>query len=341
MAAQRVLCQERLEHERDSIVARPRFVTPSGFATACDHAIDIARGISDSIVTLTGAKEKLHIVASGSLVHAKWLLVEAVWPRARPSPRSLMNLLPASRTLVTALIMATFATPALAHRPFFPAGAHGELESAFAVRDPVESIVVNHVATCERQDLWLRFEATEGDEVYLQVGVPKVARFDDYRPSVALIGPGIDGTVPLQTGGLPGRAVTPLATRTTFFDTESQTESWVYVDGLQRIPRTGTYYVAAWPSEFQSGKFWVAVGTEERFTLEDLPLFPMWLRQMNEFYEKTAGGDPVVQCEPDTSFIERDTGGCQSGSGSTGPLVTIGVVAMLLAPRRRRRSRSD
>ncbi len=258
------------------------------------------------------------------------------------------------KSSVTVATLVLAASPAYAHRPFWPAGANGTIATAFPIENPVDSIVVNQVATCDSQVLWLRFDAHAGDQIYIQSGVPKVDRFDSYRPALALLGPGIVGSVPIKAGGLPGRPIDPLTARTTFHDNESSTDSWVYVEGLQPIPETGTYYIAAWPSEFKSGKFWVAVGTVENFTPADLPLFPMWLQEMDVFYEKTAPGDPIVQCTPDAAFGQPDApagsgsgesqsetgqseaGGCQATDGSTS-LVALMLVGLCVTGRRYRR----
>lgn len=61
--------------------------------------------------------------------------------------------------VVPAVLLATsLSSAAQAHRPSFAYGFYGTMDTAFPVRDPQESIVVNHTATCERQAVWLRFK---------------------------------------------------------------------------------------------------------------------------------------------------------------------------------------
>lgn len=206
--------------------------------------------------------------------------------------------------LAASLLMST---PAFAHRPFFADGAYQKKSEAFRVQDPAESIVVNQTVRCDDQVLWLRFEAEAGQAVHFQIGVPMVDRLKDVRPEAILIGPGLESPPPLETGGLPSRALRPLESSTTFRDKESDTQSWVYIERDEIMPESGTYYVAAWTHDFVTGKLWVAIGTEERFTSADLPLFPRWLQQMNGFYEKTERGPSVETCNPEASFRRAES----------------------------------
>ncbi len=198
--------------------------------------------------------------------------------------------------------------------------------------------MVNHEATCDRLDLWLTFEVTEGDRVFVQMGVPRLERLDTYDLGGALFGPGELAD---------GRRVRPLAERRPFTDVESDTDSWIYYETELEIRETGTYYLVAWPTDWQTGKFWVSVGTEERFTRDDFRMFPVWIDQMQEFYEVDGQVGVVEGCAPDASAdslpeplppIESPVAGCAAADAPVGwiPLaLTLG--ALLLTSRRRRR----
>ena len=256
-----------------------------------------------------------------------------------------------SHLLAAMLVAAAFPSLAHAHRPFSSDGFFGTRQTAFPIRDPQESIVLNHVLTCDHGAVWLHFQADAGDTVHLQVGVPQIARLDAFRPAVALVGPGLDDAIPVGQGALHGRRLAQLPTRTTFHDKESDTTSWVYYEQDVTVPEAGTYDVAAWSEDFSSGKLWVAVGTKETFTAADGPLFPIWIEELNLFYEKSAPGAPVAPCPPDASLAHADvpttpaaqpaaqSGGCrQSARGPEGfeALFAMAAVAWLARWKRKR-----
>ena len=213
-----------------------------------------------------------------------------------------------------------------AHRPFWSEGDHGDKATAFQVRDPHESIVVNHEATCDRADLWVSFEVEKDDEVFVQIGVPNIRRLIDYKLSAALIGPGLVGQVPLETDGEGGIVMTELQERPFFVDAESDTESYIYFEETLRAPKSGTYYVVAWPSQWNTGKFWITVGTEERFTDLDFPLFREWILRMKEFYEVDSIAQATLEeCDPDDSYVALEESGCSISSVGSGLIGLFGV----------------
>jgi hypothetical protein len=253
-----------------------------------------------------------------------------------------------SHLLLAVPVAVSFPSFAHAHRPFSSDGFFGTRQTAFPIRDPQESIVLNHVVTCDHGAVWLHFQVNAGDTVHLQVGVPQIARLDAFRPAVALVGPGLDDAIPIGPGVLHGRRLDPLPARTMFHDKESDTTSWVYFEQDVTVPAAGTYDVAAWSEDFSTGKLWVAVGTKETFTAADGPLFPIWIEELGLFYEKSAPGAVVAPCpQPDASLTHADlpstppaqSGGCrQSARGPEGHEVLFGVAALAWMAGRRRRS---
>ena len=106
----------------------------------------------------------------------------------------------AQRTIVTplkasiALCIAgcvMLGSAALAHQPSYSQGEHSAPESAWAITDIDLSIVLYHPITCESPQLWLGFRADEPRDIFYQLGVPKIDRLSDYRPSIALLAPGL------------------------------------------------------------------------------------------------------------------------------------------------------
>lgn len=234
------------------------------------------------------------------------------------------------------LFLSVFSASAMAHKPSYSEGKHGAAEDAWTIEDPDVSIVLYHELTCATQVVWLRYEAETERDLFVQLGVPKIARLSDYQPTLGLIHP--EGR---QVSDLPftppegyGVEVQALdSDRADFFEPFTQTESWILLERTVRVP-AGVGYVAAWHPEGLTGKLWVAVGEREEFGNEDWEDIDNWYYNTRYFHE-VAGDDPPVeikQCElpPDAS-----TGGCNgTGAGLVG---LIGLL-VLRRPRRNRRT---
>ena len=231
-------------------------------------------------------------------------------------------------------------TAAMAHKPSFSTGQYSAPEDAFWVSDPEVSIVLYHEVSCAAPQLWMQLWLDPELPLYLQVGVPVIERLADYRPSVAVLGPGLPalelpfavpdglGGILIETDGVdePGD----------FYEPFSQTESWILYEDTLTLPEAGLGYIVAWDPEDTTGKMWVATGTREDFTSEDFEQMGDWLEQTAVFHES---GDH----ELDVDIEEQDCAGSAEGDEARAGCVTAGgsgawtlVTAALLLARRRR-----
>jgi hypothetical protein len=80
---------------------------------------------------------------------------------------------------------------AWAHRPVLSDGSARDASTALYISDVDLSQVVYNEVTAESPQLWLAFDLQEGQSLYFQLGVPVIDRLRDYRPALALIGPGL------------------------------------------------------------------------------------------------------------------------------------------------------
>ena len=126
---------------------------------------------------------------------------------------------------------------AFAHKPSFSDGRFDSMDAPYEVQDPDVSIVVYHEVTCERPQLWMTLETRADAPTYLQLGVPVIDRLEDYRPSVAMLAPGLppldEATVPFDVPqGLGGIVFDTDAVDTPgdFYEPFTQTESWILVE---------------------------------------------------------------------------------------------------------------
>jgi hypothetical protein len=187
---------------------------------------------------------------------------------------------------------------AAAHRPFFSAPEHGAPETAFPVSEPEVSQVLYHEASCAVPRVWLAMDLVAGQEVFVQLGVPVLERLADYRPVLALVGPGLRGELPFAAPAKGGMEIAPLSGPREFLEVFTGTSSWILVERTIQVPATGRYYLVAWHPEQRPGKLWVAVGTEERFSMEELLGFAAVRRRVRAFHELDQEDSRPVAVEP-------------------------------------------
>ena len=205
--------------------------------------------------------------------------------------------------MLVAAALILLESAAFAHKPSYTEGAHGTSGDAFPVANPDVSIVLYHRVTCEAQQLWMAFPIRPPYNLYLQLGVPEIERLVDYRPSVALLAPGL----PEPPEGLPfdvpegyGAIVvdtSDVTTPGTFYEPFTQTSSWVLHEATYTLTEEATGYVVAWHPERETGKLWVATGTVEQFGPEDAANFEYWQTNTQAFHE-------VGQYAPDPEPVE-------------------------------------
>lgn len=198
--------------------------------------------------------------------------------------------------LAAAAAVLGFSQPALAHKPAFSAGGYTAPQSAFVIEDVTHSMVLYQEITCTAQQLWMRFDRAADVPLYVQLGVPAIARLTTYRPVVAVLAPGL----PAATGNVPfaipegyGMLLIEANAEPSVFDEPfTGTRSWVLREETLSLPQAGPGFIVAWHPEDVPGKLWVAVGTKERFGLFDLLRFPGWRAEARRFHEVDGAAPP-------------------------------------------------
>ncbi len=242
--------------------------------------------------------------------------------------------------LTLALVLA-----ANAHKPTFSGDFTGP-DRAYQVEDPNISIVVYQDITCELDQLWFSFEAEAGFPLYIQLGVPVIDRLADYRPSVALLAPGL----PAPEEGLPftlpdglGAVVfhsDDVDVPADFYETFTSTSSWVVVEETVELPEDGTGYLVAWDPEGWTGKLWLATGTVEDFSDVEFTEFLYWDEAVNDFHEtgKYARVEPTEEqaCAVEAAEPARGPQGPAGCSvASLAGSASLAAAAWLVVGRRR------
>ncbi len=168
-------------------------------------------------------------------------------------------------------------------------GSHVDAANAIFVEDVSISQVVYHVVPGADDTLWVGFDGKAGQELYAELGIPKVNGLENYRPAFVVLGPGLPAVdVPFDIpAGYGGWVFDTTGTTTppVFDEKFTGTLSWKYPGQTYALPAAGRYYVVGYVPEGIAGKYWVAVGTKEKFTLKDIWELPDTISYVRTFHE--------------------------------------------------------
>lgn len=195
-------------------------------------------------------------------------------------------------TTLLALAMVTFgAIDAQAHRVIDDDGSHTTYDNPIILNDFELSQVVYHTVTLSSNQLWFRFDAEEGQELYWEFGLPAIDSLSNYRPEMWVFGPGLpaldlkgasDITPPPGLGGFKIENYEELEF---FFERFTSTNTWILNSDSREIEDDGTYYVMAHHPGGNTGKFWVALGAREEYGLEDILIYADTLNFVRNYHE--------------------------------------------------------
>jgi len=207
-------------------------------------------------------------------------------------------------TVWTALLRPTFA-----HRPIFTDDKATGPDTAILIKEPQISQVVYREITKDSPQVWLAFDVPEKFDIFVQIGIPAIDRQKDFRPVMALVGPGLpDKDVPFELPQNVGAKVfsTKHVAQPRFFHEHfTGTDSWILRSETVALPQSGRYFLVAYSPDNQTGKLWLSVGKKESFTLQDLWEFPVWRKRIREFHEIESKKAP--QKQPTESAPKRET----------------------------------
>jgi len=211
-----------------------------------------------------------------------------------------------------------------AHKPIFTDEKGIDPETAVRVERPDLSQVIYRQLNKDIQQFWLTVDAQKDFELLVQIGIPVIDRLKTFRPSLAVLGPGLPEIslpfiIPKDTGGI--HYSTKEVEKPRFFHEHyTQTDSWILRTETVRLPVSGKYYVVVYSPSQQDGKFWVSVGDKEEFTQSDWGNFEEWKKKIQKFHEVSAGQPATLSIDDfsDPNHI--------SSLGTPWRLVTDGVM---------------
>jgi len=252
---------------------------------------------------------------------------------------------------LTAIILGVLSTNAWAHKPSF-GNDHSSTNNAYQVIDPDISIVLYAEVSCTDSVVWMEMETKDRDEIWVELGVPMLDRFEDYRPSMAIVGPGLpEASLPFEVPDGMGATVfntEDVDEPVEFYEPFTQTESWILYQGWIDVPTESTVYLVAWDPQDFTGKLWVAVGKTEDFSGVGADQFGEWVEQTHAYYEFDDEEDhfeldcSLVAEQPNaTEPVTTEPKGCGCAHGSSpagGFAMFAGLLGLML---RRYRTEPD
>lgn len=244
-------------------------------------------------------------------------------------------------------LLSLFVLDAQAHKPSY-GNEFTSAAEAFEVEDPDISIVLYSEMTCDLNQVWMHLDTEEREEIWVQLGIPQLDRLDTYRPSLALVAPGLpDAEVPFEVP--EGMGVTVFDTSDVeepefFFEEFTSTASWVLYSGWIPVPQYSDAYLVAWDPAQHTGKLWVAVGVVEDFSDSTVSDFVYWMEETQAFHEvdgeiKDQEESCVVDDMAEDEDAEMEPSGCSQSGRSAGTMSGLswcwGALFGMIAWRRR------
>ena len=176
-----------------------------------------------------------------------------------------------------------------AHRPVFTKDAAKSPHTAITLTEPQVSQVVYREITDKSPQIWLGFSVPEDFELYVQIGIPVLDRQKEFRPAMALVGPGLpdkDAPFAIPKGmGVRVLATTRVPKPRLFHEHFTGTDSWILRSETLPLSKPGRYYLVAFSPDHQKGKLWLSIGRKESFSAEDRERFPTWRKMIRAFHE--------------------------------------------------------
>lgn len=198
--------------------------------------------------------------------------------------------------ILSALLSMVFCSIAHSHRPIFSEKAATDPNTAVMIKQPAISQVIYREITEESKQVWLAFDANEGFELFIQIGVPVLDRLKEFRPAMLVAGPVLpegDVQFELPEGAGSKEFTTDSVDEPRFFHEHfTGTDSWILRSETLTLPGSGRYYVVAYVPSGNDGKLWLSVGRKESFGLAEWAKFGEWKKKIRKFHEvsEKAGG---------------------------------------------------
>jgi hypothetical protein len=180
------------------------------------------------------------------------------------------------RSAITFLILVSMAvSPALAHNPVFGQENH-DYESAVMIPDANVSYAMYGYLDAPGEVQFYYVDISSPVNLMTQLNVPKSDAYASFRPSYAIVGPGISVSDPVPFDVPPGNGslrvnASTQSPRSEFYEPFS---GIIYNNSAKTyttINVPGRYYIAIFDESGKKGDYVLATGGLESFSIWDMP----------------------------------------------------------------------
>lgn len=157
---------------------------------------------------------------------------------------------------------------ALAHLPVFKAGENENFSRAQEIFRPETAQMIFGKLQAGKTDFY-KFKIAGPFNLHIQLLTPKSKKYADFRPALAILGPGLDETedyVPFLIEEGLGAIVLydkQQAARETFFDYETLTRYFKGEEIRHYLTESGDYWLAVFNLENQPGAYAIRISDKE------------------------------------------------------------------------------
>ncbi|KAF6244579.1 hypothetical protein [Nitrosopumilus sp. b2] len=164
-------------------------------------------------------------------------------------------------TILLVVLAILLTNQAYAHKLISHDDSHRDFESALDIPDhKISWAIYENLGVNETK--FYTFDAKKGDSFYASIVVPKIEGLENYAPTLVLMSENDSITKKvIYEKDFPG---------TEFYEPFGQVTYWERQELKTEIPANGKYFIIVTDEKNQSGKYSLAVGTIEDFSVEDM-----------------------------------------------------------------------
>ena len=180
---------------------------------------------------------------------------------------------------------------AWAHKPIQSDGTNTDFKNALRIPDHKISWAIYEELEPSQTKFYI-FDAKKGDSLYASIVIPKIEKYENYKPELSIIGERIEANFShsikqsIPQGGIISYRFDGEIPTQEFYEPFTQTSYWERQEIRITIPADGEYYLAVSDWQNVHGKYSLAVGEIEDFNILDFfTTLPLAWFQTKLFFE--------------------------------------------------------
>ena len=193
--------------------------------------------------------------------------------------------------VILLIIILSTGNLAWAHKPIQSDGMNTNFENALRIPDHKISWAIYEELEPSQTKFYI-FDAEKGDSLYASIVIPKIEKYENYKPELSIIGEGIKANSihsikqSIPQGGIISYKFDGDIPSSEFYEPFTQTTYWERQEIRITIPTDGEYYLAVSDWQNVHGKYSLAVGEIEDFSIIDFfTTLPLAWFQTKLFFE--------------------------------------------------------